>query len=105
MFKFVKHQPVKLEDTQYEETQLIPDCLFYASRCPIGECLNAMPDCPDQFLFKEWSTVSSTMLIPLDTCPCCAATQALGLPSAKTTTATKQQQYNSPTLQHVHPIA
>jgi len=63
LFKFVKHQSVKLEDTQYEENQLIPECLFYACRCPIGECLNAMPDCPDQFLFKEWSTVSSTMLI------------------------------------------
>ena len=53
-----------------------------------------MPDCPDQFLFKEWSTVSSAMLITPNTCPCLATTQALGLPSVQT----KEKQH-----QQIHP--
>ena len=58
--------------------------VFYACRWTIGECLNAMPDCPDQFLWKEWSTATSTELVH----PKCMPTsqshlQALGLPSGQ----------------------
>ena len=71
--------------------------VFYACRWTIGECLNAVPDCPDQFLCKEWSTATTTELTPpTKTCPHLAAkTQALGLPSDQAEGKQHQHQHDN----------
>ena len=58
--------------------------------------MNAVPDCPDQFLCKEWSTATTTELTPpTKTCPHLAAkTQALGLPSDQAERKQHQHQHD-----------